>query len=102
LQWWEGRRTKYREDAQARSGCVEEGQVMKVNMGTADRAIRTVVAIVIIVLWLADVISGTLALILGIVAALLLVTSVVRICPAYLPFGLSTCGKDEAAPPAKP
>ena len=63
---------------------------MKKNMGTVDRAIRTLVAIVIGVLYFTGRISGTLALILGIVAVIFLVTSLVSRCPAYLPLGLST------------
>jgi hypothetical protein len=37
--------------------------------------------------------SGWLAIVLGIVAAMFLLTSSIGWCPAYLPFGLSTCGK---------
>jgi uncharacterized membrane protein YkgB len=63
---------------------------MTKNMGIADRVIRTLVAIAILVLYWTDTISGTLAIILGIVAIAFLVTSFVSWCPAYLPFGLST------------
>jgi len=73
---------------------------MKKNMGMADRIIRTVIAVVIGVLYFTGVIGGTLALILGIVAVIFLLTSIVSWCPAYLPFGISTCGKEE--PPAAP
>jgi hypothetical protein len=64
---------------------------MTKNMGNADRAIRTLLAVAIIVLYLTDTISGTLAIILGIVAIAFLVTSLVGWCPAYVPFRLSTC-----------
>lgn len=67
-------------------------------MGTVDRAIRTGAAIVIGVLYFTNLISGTLALILGIVAVAFLVTSFVSWCPAYVPIGLSTC----EAPPESP
>ena len=63
---------------------------MKKNMGALDRAIRTLIAVAIGVLYFTNVISGTLAIILGIVAILFLVTSFVSWCPAYLPFGIST------------
>lgn len=63
---------------------------MKQNMGTVDRAIRTLIAIGIAVLYFTGRISGTLAIILGIVAIAFLVTSFVGWCPSYLPFGLST------------
>jgi len=63
---------------------------MKKNMGTIDRVIRILVAVVIAVLYFANVISGTLAIILLIVAGIFIVTSFLGFCPLYLPFGLST------------
>ncbi len=63
---------------------------MTKNMGALDRAIRTLIAVVIGVLYFTNVISGAVAIVLGIVAILFLVTSFVSWCPAYLPFGLST------------
>lgn len=63
---------------------------MKKNMGSADRIIRTVVALVVAYLIVADIVTGTWAIVLGIVAAVFLLTSFVSFCPAYLPFGLST------------
>lgn len=63
---------------------------MKKNMGTADRTIRTIVAIIIAVLYFAGLISGTTAIILGILAAVFILTSLVGTCPLYLPIGLST------------
>lgn len=64
---------------------------MKKNMGPADRVIRTGLAIAIAALYVTGRISGTLAVILGIVALVFLATSAVGVCPAYLPLGLSTC-----------
>jgi hypothetical protein len=69
---------------------------MKVNMGTADRAIRAVAAVVIIVLYARNVVSGTLGIVLLAVAALFLGTSLTGWCPGYLPFGLSTKPKTGA------
>jgi len=69
------------------------------NMGTADRVIRTLIAVAIGVLYVTKVISGTVALVLGVLAFVFLLTSLVSFCPGYLPFGLSTAGK-KAAPPA--
>ncbi len=66
---------------------------MTKNMGTADRAIRTLLAVVIVVLYLTKAISGTAALVLGAFAALFLLTSLVAWCPGYLPFGISTLRK---------
>ena len=71
---------------------------MKQNMGTADRVIRTLLAVVVAVLYFTHVIGGTLALILGIIAVVFLLTSLVSRCPTYVPFGISTRGKEP--PPA--
>ena len=68
---------------------------MKKNMGALDRGIRTAVAVVIAVLYFTGAISGTLAIVLGILAVVFLLTSIVSTCPLYLPFGLSTCAKTE-------
>ena len=69
---------------------------MKVNMGTEDRAIRIVAAVVIIVLYARNVVSGTLGIVLLAVAALFLGTDLTGFCPGYLPFGLSTKPKTGA------
>lgn len=63
---------------------------MKLNMGTADRIIRPLIALGIAVLYFTGVISGTVALVLGIVAIAFLLTSLLGWCPVYLPFGIST------------
>lgn len=63
---------------------------MKKNMGTIDRTIRTAVALAIAVAYFAGQISGTVALVLGVVAVAFVVTSFVSWCPAYAPFGFST------------
>jgi hypothetical protein len=63
-------------------------------MGTVDRAIRLLVVIAIAALYVTHRISGTLAIILGIVAVVFFVTSLVGRCPGYLPFGISTRGKE--------
>lgn len=64
------------------------------NMGTMDRIIRTAVAVGIAVLYFTGVISGTLAIILVVIGAVFLLTSMVGTCPAYSVLGVSTCGKD--------
>lgn len=63
---------------------------MKKNMGNLDRILRTLVAILIAVLYYTDMISGTVAIVLGILAVVFLLTSLVSWCPLYKPFGLST------------
>ena len=68
---------------------------MKKNMGTADRLIRMLVAIVIAVLFFTNTISGMTAGILMGVAGIFLLTSFVSTCPLYLPFGISTRSKKQ-------
>lgn len=63
---------------------------MKKNMGTIDRAIRTLLAIMVLVLYGLKLISGTAAIILGIFAVVFLLTSLVGFCPLYVPLKIST------------
>ena len=63
---------------------------MKQNMGNADRIIRVVLAVAVAILYFTNLISGTAAIILGILAIVFLLTSVVGFCPLYAPFKLST------------
>ena len=67
---------------------------MKKNMGTVDRLLRMVIAIVLGVLCFMNIIPGTLGLILFVVAIVFFGTSLIGFCPAYLPFGISTCKKE--------
>lgn len=60
------------------------------NMAVADRAVRTLIAAAVIALWATGAIGGTLALILGVVAAIFLVTSLVGWCPLYTLLGVAT------------
>jgi hypothetical protein len=66
---------------------------MKINMGGADRILRTLVAVAIAVLYFTNVITGTLGIVLLIVAAVFLLTSIVGLCPLYSIFGIRTCPK---------
>ncbi len=66
---------------------------MKKNMGTADKVIRILIAVLIGILYLNNIISGTLAIILVILATVFVLTSLLSFCPLYLPFGISTFKK---------
>ncbi|MEM1128806.1 MAG: DUF2892 domain-containing protein [Bacteroidota bacterium] len=70
---------------------------MKKNMGSIDRVVRVLVAVLVGVLYLTGQISGTAALILGALAVVFVLTSVVSVCPLYLPFKLSTRGRADKA-----
>lgn len=60
------------------------------NIGSIDRIIRLGAVVAIAIAYASGLIGGTLAIILGVVALVLLVTSLTSTCPAYLPFGIST------------
>ncbi len=64
---------------------------MKKNMGNADRVIRILIAVILAVLYWQGIISGTLAIILGILAAIFVLTSLVSFCPIYAAIGTNTC-----------
>jgi hypothetical protein len=68
---------------------------MKANMGNTDKIIRILAAIIIGVLYFLQLISGTLAIVLLVVAGAFILTSFMSFCPMYLPFGLSTRGKEK-------
>ena len=68
---------------------------MKQNMGSIDRGIRIVLAVVVAILFFTNVISGTVAIVLGVIAVAFLVTGLIGTCPAYCPIGLSTKKKEE-------
>ncbi len=63
---------------------------MKKNMGNADRIIRIIIAAIVAVLFFTDVITGTLGIVLLVLAGIFVLTSLVSFCPLYVPFGLKT------------
>jgi hypothetical protein len=63
---------------------------MTKNMGTLDRIIRVLLALAVLVLYLTGVISGLLAIVLGILAVIWVFTSIVGFCPIYALFKIST------------
>ncbi len=63
------------------------------NMGTVDRALRLIVVAAIAYLWWTGALSGTWAIVLGVLAAVFFLTSLIGTCPLYIPLGLSTCKK---------
>lgn len=68
---------------------------MKKNMGTIDKVIRILLALVIVVLFFTNVITGTLAIILLILSAIFALTSIISFCPLYLPLGIHTNKKED-------
>ncbi len=66
---------------------------MKKNMGLIDRIIRLVLAAVVAVLFFTGQLTGTAAIILGILAVIFIITSAIGFCPLYVPFKFSTIKK---------
>lgn len=64
---------------------------MKRNMGNLDRGIRLAIAAIVAVLIVTGTVSGALAIVLGVLAAVFVLTSAIGFCPLYAPFGISTC-----------
>lgn len=68
---------------------------MKKNIGTIDKFLRVVIAMVIAILYYFGlIVSSTLAAVILVVAAVLLITSLLNFCPLYFIFGLNSCSKD--------
>lgn len=65
-------------------------------MGNADRIIRIVIAAIVVILYFTGTITGTLGIVLLVLAGIFVLTSVVSFCPLYAPFGIKTCRTDPA------
>lgn len=63
---------------------------MKKNMGNTDRIIRVILAIVFAALYFTGTVTGTLGIVLLVLAAVFVLTSVVSFCPLYLLIGMKT------------
>ena len=64
-------------------------------MGTTDKVVRIIVAVVIAALYFANLISGTVAVVLLVLAGVFILTSLISFCPLYMPFGISTSKKKQ-------
>ncbi|MCU0361098.1 MAG: DUF2892 domain-containing protein [Bacteroidia bacterium] len=64
---------------------------MKKNMGTADRIIRLLIAAIIALIYYSGIVTGTLGIVLLILALVFVATSFISFCPLYAMFGISTC-----------
>lgn len=66
-------------------------KTMKKNMGSVDKIIRFILAALFVILYFTNVVTGTLGIILLVLAGVFVLTSFISFCPLYAPFGLSTC-----------
>lgn len=66
---------------------------MKTNMGSVDRISRLVIAAIIAALYFTNIITGTIGIVLLVLAGVFLLTSFIGFCPLYILFGFNTCNK---------
>ena len=63
---------------------------MKKNMAIVDRIFRVVLVALVAVLYFTHVLSPVASIILGVLAVVFLLTSIVGTCPIYMLLGIST------------
>lgn len=68
---------------------------MKKNMGGLDKSLRVIIALVIALLYFNEIISGTLGIVLLVLAIVFVITSLVSFCPLYVLFKFNTCKRSE-------
>ena len=66
---------------------------MKPNMGTTDKIIRIALAALVAILYFTNVITGTIGIVLLVVAAVFVLTSLISFCPLYPILGMNTTKK---------
>jgi hypothetical protein len=66
---------------------------MKKNMGSMDRLIRVIIAILLGSLYFTNVITGALGIVLISLSIIFVLTSLIGFCPLYTLFGIKTCKK---------
>lgn len=64
---------------------------MKTNVGTIDRIVRIVLAVVFSALYFTSTVTGPFGLVLLILGAVFFATALIGFCPLYAIFGLNTC-----------
>ena len=64
---------------------------MKKNMGSIDRSVRILLGAVFAYLYFGGIVTGTWGLVLVILGAVFVLTSVVGFCPLYAAVGINTC-----------
>lgn len=66
---------------------------MKPNMGTTDKIIRIAIAALVAILYFTNVITGTLGIVLLVLAGVFVLTSLISFCPLYPLVGMNTTKK---------
>lgn len=68
---------------------------MKKNMGPVDRILRSIVAITLIALYILNVITGTVGIIVTVFASIMLISAIIGNCPPYALMGFNSCKKKD-------
>ena len=63
---------------------------MKANVGIIDTVVRILIALIVIGLYIMNVITGTPAIVLLVVAGVFLITGLIKFCPLYMILGINT------------
>jgi len=64
---------------------------MKKNMSSTDGIIRLIISAIMVTLYFTNIVTGTLGVILLVLAGVFTFTSIFSFCPLYTIFGISTC-----------
>lgn len=62
-------------------------------MGSTDKLIRIIIAIIVAVLYFTGTLTGTVGIIAVVIASVFVLTSLISFCPLYTLLGISTCRK---------
>ncbi|HKK09718.1 MAG TPA: DUF2892 domain-containing protein [Bacteroidales bacterium] len=64
---------------------------MNANVGTTDKVIRFIIAAAAAAVILTNTLTGTWAIVAGVVGGIMLITGLTGFCGLYKVFGMSTC-----------
>ncbi len=67
---------------------------MKKNMGTIDKVVRIIIAVVFAALYFTGTVPGIAGIVLLVLGIVFVLTSLISFCPLYLPFGINTDKKE--------
>ncbi|MCR9174150.1 MAG: DUF2892 domain-containing protein [bacterium] len=64
---------------------------MKTNVGTIDKVVRVLIAVVAVILFFTGITEGALGISLMVVGGILALTSIISFCPIYALLGINSC-----------
>ncbi len=68
---------------------------MKKNIGSTDRYIRLGIAFLIAILYFTGVLTGTMAMVFGFIALIMVITALLNFCPIFSLLGISSVKKED-------